>query len=135
MKTTAKETRRVVDVIATQEDALVLIERLNFPSGFAFSGGKIEDGERPIKAAIREFFEETGMRLTNVRYFKTVSSKTRDPRYYTIDRIYTGEAIGAPKNEAGKTRVFLTSRDDALSLPKERFAFDHFEILQAFLKK
>ena len=132
---TTSRARRVIDVIAWHGNKLVLVERLNFPAGLAFPGGKIEGGERPIGAAVREFYEETGMQLSKPRYWRTVSAKKRDPRFPTVDRVYTGKAEGIPKNEGGKTRVLLFTREELLALPKKRFAFDHFEILQKFLEQ
>ena len=125
--------KKVVDVIAKLGKKLVLIERLSFPFGLALSGGKVEDKERPIRAAKREFTEETGLTLRTIRFYARTEGKSRDPRGPTKSRVYIGVAEGIPKNENGKTRVVLLSVSKVLSLPLDRFAFDHGKILQRAL--
>ncbi|UOE93536.1 RNA deprotection pyrophosphohydrolase [Alkalihalobacillus sp. LMS39] len=47
--------------------------------GLEFPGGKIEKGEQPKEAAIREVWEETGARIKSIQYVGqyTVSEKAR----------------------------------------------------------
>lgn len=125
---------RCADVIATLDGKFVLIERLKYPLGLALPGGHIEENERPMIAAIREFSEETGLTLANVRFIMSKKGKKRDPRYTMSETcVYHGSAHGMPRDERGATKVVLLSKNDLLRLPPERFAFDHHQILMRFL--
>lgn len=125
---------RTADVIALLRGKFVLIERLKFPFGLALPGGHIDPGEKPMQTAIREFAEETGLILSEATFVTKRRGKRRDPRYAMSETsVYSGIASGIIKNEKGFTEVVLLSKKEILSLPIERFAFDHWKILIAFL--
>jgi len=127
---------RTADVIAKLHDKFVLIERQKFPLGLALPGGHIDPGERPREAAIREFREETGCVLADVRFVTKRQNKYRDPRYaMSQTNVYTGIASGIPRDEKGFTKVVLLSKKEILALPPGRFAFDHHAILMRFFGK
>ena len=76
-------------VILIQNDKIALIERhrqgLHY---FAFPGGKIESGETPAQAAVRETREELGLKI---KVFRMVAEVwyLGNPQYY-----YLAEAMG-----------------------------------------
>ncbi len=45
----------------------LLLDRINPPPGFAGPAGHIDEGEEPRVAALRELYEETGVRLTDLK--------------------------------------------------------------------
>ena len=58
--------QRVVRGILLRDDkAFVVLRRHDRLDGglWEFPGGKVEDGESPVDALVREFFEETGMEI------------------------------------------------------------------------
>jgi len=59
--------------ILERDGRFLLIRRINPPSAdlYAFPGGRAEPGETPEKTAVREFFEETGVRVRNPVLFAT----------------------------------------------------------------
>lgn len=63
--------------ILVRDGRLLLIRRLNPPAAdlYAFPGGRAEPGETPAETALREFFEETGIRAANPRLFATYDLK------------------------------------------------------------
>lgn len=127
---------RTADVIATLRGKYVLVERQKFPFGLAFPGGHVEKSERPRQTAIREFAEETGMKLDNVTFVTRRRGKHRDPRYAMSEtNVYEGKASGIPRDEKGFTKVVLLAKKEILALPSERFVFDHYKILMRFLEK
>lgn len=63
--------------ILERDGKYLLIRRLNPPSAdlFAFPGGRAEPGESPAETAVREFFEETGIEVSNPVLFATYDLK------------------------------------------------------------
>jgi 8-oxo-dGTP diphosphatase len=121
------------DAIAFNEEGLlVLIERLTPPLGYALPGGKLEPGESPEQAAVREFEEETGMEFLPVTMFRTYGQLGRDARGHYVTTVIAGLSEGIPKPEGGKTRVLLVKLEElAEYLPL--MVNDHGTILSEFL--
>jgi 8-oxo-dGTP diphosphatase len=118
------------DVIAEIGDRVVLIERKNFPLGWAIPGGFVDVGETVEHAAVRELQEETSLTVELRALLGVYSRPERDPRGQTVTVVYVGRAQGRPE-----------ARDDAkgigLFLPTEPpmpLAFDHAEILEDYLR-
>ncbi|MDH3998144.1 MAG: NUDIX hydrolase [Desulfuromonadales bacterium] len=118
-----------VDIIIEIEAKVVLIERSNEPLGWALPGGFVDYGESVETAAAREALEETGLKVVNLKQFKTYSDPERDPRQHTISVVFTATAQGLPKagDDAAKAQLF--SFDD---LPQP-LCFDHSEILADYV--
>ena len=53
-------------VLANQEDKLLLTQHPK--RGYEFPGGKVEGNETLIEAALRETYEETGARISNIEW-------------------------------------------------------------------
>ena len=57
----------IYGVYGENRDKLVLIRQFRYPIGgyiYEFPAGLVDPGERPMDAAVREMFEETGLRFT-----------------------------------------------------------------------
>lgn len=125
------------DAIALYENKLVLVERLNFPKGIALPGGRRDYVKGKLEdiavCAVREFEEETGLRLTIEGTLGTYAAPDRDPRGPKISTVVYGKATGEIRNEEGKTSVMLMRIED-IEKNKDRFAFDHYKILQDWLR-
>jgi 8-oxo-dGTP diphosphatase len=118
------------DVIAEIGDRIVLIERKNFPFGWAIPGGFVDFGETVEQAAIREAKEETSLDVELRALLGIYSRPDRDPRGQTITVVYVGRGRGEP-----------LAADDAKSLalfdprhPPSPLAFDHAEILADYVR-
>jgi 8-oxo-dGTP diphosphatase len=118
------------DVIAEIGDRIVLIERKNFPLGWAIPGGFVDFGETVEQAAIREAKEETSLDVELRALLGVYSRPERDPRGQTITIVYVGRGRGEP-----------VAADDAKSLalfdprhPPSPLAFDHAEILRDYVR-
>ncbi len=136
MNKLARPVVSTADVIASYKGKIVLIERKKFPYGLALPGGHVELGERPKRTAVRELKEETGLVVESLRFFTKRSGSKRDPRYdMSKTRVYVGHATGVVRNEAGHTEVLLFTTHALRKLSKERFAFDHHQILMEYLKQ
>ena len=104
---------------------MVLIKRKNPPYGWAIPGGFMDIGETIEHAAKREAFEETCLRIRNLKLLGIYSNPRRDPRGHTVSAVYVAQASGKPcgADDAKEARVFPVNK-----LPKP-LAFDHGKIL------
>jgi len=117
-----------VDIIIWTPKGIVLIERKNYPKGWALPGGFVDYGETIRQAAVREAKEETSLDVMLTRHFHTYTDPKRDPRRYTISAVFIAGAKGIPKarSDAKKARIFTSK-----TLPK-KMAFDHRKILRDY---
>ncbi|MBN2372166.1 NUDIX hydrolase [bacterium] len=118
-----------VDIIIETKVGVVLINRKNFPYGWAIPGGFVDYGETLEEAAVREAKEETGLDVKLVRQFHTYSDPSRDPRHHTVSTVFIAKADGMPvgADDALEARTYK----DKDSLPDE-IAFDHRNILMEY---
>lgn len=118
------------DVIAEIGDRIVLIERKNFPFGWALPGGFVEFGETVEQAAIREAKEETSLDVELRALLGIYSRPERDPRGQTISVVYVGRASGTPNAQDDAKGIALFPPDE----PPAPLAFDHAAILADYLR-
>ena len=119
-----------VDIIIEYKNGIVLIERKNFPFGWAIPGGFVDYGESLETAAIREAKEETNLDVILISQLHTYSSPNRDPRQHTVSTVFTakGNGILKAKDDAVNAEIFTKK-----NLP-ENMAFDHRKILEDYFK-
>ncbi len=119
-----------VDIIIELQEKIVLIERNNPPYGWALPGGFVDYGEAFELAARREAFEETGLKVENLRQFHTYSNPERDSRFHTATTVFIGQATGELKAGDDAARAELFTRENLPPL-----AFDHHTILNDYFSK
>lgn len=111
---------------------LLLIERGNEPykGCWAFPGGFMNIDETAEQCAVRELYEETGLRIKDIEQFHTYTSVDRDPRERVITVAFWAiahvEAVSGG-DDAAKAEWFPVDK-----IPN--MAFDHAEILSCALE-
>jgi 8-oxo-dGTP diphosphatase len=113
------------DVIIEIGDRVVLIERKNYPQGWAIPGGFVDLGESVEDAAIREMREETSLEVELTALLGVYSRPGRDPRGDTVTVVYVGRASGTPRAADDAKSAALFAADS----PPSPLAFDHAEVL------
>ncbi len=118
------------DVIAEIGDQIVLIERKNFPYGWALPGGFVDFGETVEQAAVREAREEISLDVELRALLGVYSRPDRDPRGQTITVVYVARASGTPRAADDAKNVALFSPRN----PPAPLAFDHAEVLADYAR-
>ena len=107
---------------------IILIERKNYPPGWAIPGGFVDYGESFEQAAVREAKEETSLDVRLRGLLGIYSDPGRDPRGHTATAVFIADARGVPAARDDARRLDVFSMDN---LP-EALAFDHRKILQDY---
>jgi len=118
------------DVIIEIGDRIVLIERKNFPPGWAIPGGFVDVGESVEQAAVREMREETSLKVELRTLLGVYSRPGRDPRGPTVTAVYVGRGRGTPKAADDAKAIGLFDPEH----PPSPLAFDHAEILADYVR-
>jgi 8-oxo-dGTP diphosphatase len=115
-------------IIEVAGGGIVLIERKNFPHGWALPGGFVDYGESLEAAAVREAVEETSLKVQLIEQFYTYSDPSRDSRHHTISTVYIATAQGVPQgaDDAKTAKIFAAGQ-----LPRP-IVFDHPRILNDY---
>lgn len=123
-----------VDVLIVRPGmGVVLVRRRNPPPGWALPGGFVDYGESVERAAVREAFEETGLRVVLRELLGVWSDPARDERLHTISTVFVA-TVEEPEHlqggdDAAEARFFPLS-----ALPQP-LAFDHGAILDEFIRR
>lgn len=118
-----------VDIIIEIGDGIVFIERKNDPLGWALPGGFVDYGEKLEDAAVREAYEETSIRVTDLKLLGCYSDPDRDKRQHTISTVFIAKGSGMPNAGDDAAKAVLYPLDN---LPKN-LCFDHDRIIHDYL--
>lgn len=118
----------IIELVDRPHRPIILIERLNSPSGWAIPGGFIDYGELAEVAARREAQEETGLAVELVEQFHVYSDPSRDPRQHTMSVVFLAMAKGEPQagDDAKNIGIFESWR-----IPGN-LCFDHDRVMRDY---
>ncbi|MBI4176821.1 MAG: NUDIX hydrolase [Candidatus Aenigmarchaeota archaeon] len=131
-----KRVTLTVDAIIEIDGKIVLIRRgaNPFRGMWAIPGGHVNYRETVEHAAVREAFEETGLKIKLTKLVGVYSDPKRNP-----DKEHRVAVAFAAKKTGGR----LSSGDDAAAvmlipiseLPETRLAFDHDKIIRDYMSQ
>ena len=121
-----------VDLVMVKQTAhetqILLIKRKNepFKGCWALPGGFVDEKEDLEQAALRELFEETQLKASDLKQIGAFGNPNRDPRGHMVSVAYFGtvpeEVIAIASDDAKEIGWFSLKKLPAL-------AFDHAEII------
>lgn len=86
--------------IVIEEGCILLMHRLKAGAEYyTVIGGKIEPGETPEQACLREVLEETGLTVEIVREFAVLETLGRTEHYFLVKRLSGELCLGGPEIE------------------------------------
>ncbi len=117
-------------IVNPKTKQVLVQERIKSWQGIAFPGGKIESGESIVPSVKREVYEETGLKLNNVRIcgVKDWYSKKEKERQLVILFIsddYSGEII----SETSEGKLYWIDEEE---LKDKKLATDFDKLLEVF---
>ena len=124
----------VIFKLIDKEYHILLIQRRNnpFKDFWSLPGGFVNENEDLETAAKRELFEETSIKIDNLKQLKAFGKPFRDPRSHMVTVAFLGfvleETIAIAADDAKDVKWIAVNE-----LPE--LAFDHDEIINFALRK
>ena len=114
-----KKVRNAVRCFLIKDDKVVCIKYKTGEIGYLdIPGGKIEKGETPEEASIREVYEETGMKVSDLVSVGEAIIEYPD-RIFPFHVFLATEFSGMPKEQVENEAFFISIKD--LELQEKRF--------------
>jgi len=120
-----KKVRNAVRCFLIQDDKVVCIKYKTGEIGYLdIPGGKIEEGETPEEASIREVYEETGMTVNKLISVGDTIIEYPD-RIFNFKVYLATEFSGIPQEQEENESFFITLDD--LAKEEKRFDITYFK--------
>lgn len=104
--------------VLKHNNQFLLLKRLKEPNKDQYTpvGGKLDPFESPLQAAIRETFEETGIKVTTMKYCGTLT-ETSPTKYNWINYVYIAEIDFIEPPFCNEDTLNWIAFDDLLKVP------------------
>jgi 8-oxo-dGTP pyrophosphatase MutT (NUDIX family) len=118
--------RRIVQVFLVRDETILILQRASGRAKGWWSppGGNVDEGEEPSAAAIRETFEETGLRIADLRFVRDWVFRHAADDY---DRHITSFAAAAPDGSVTLSEEHTDHAWIALDEYEQRYCGEHLE--------
>ncbi|MCI8445850.1 MAG: NUDIX hydrolase, partial [Bacilli bacterium] len=117
--------RYAVRVFAFKDDKVACIKYKNINKDyFDIPGGKIENGETEIQTCIREFKEETGMDIDELRCIGNIEIIYPNSNKKFVMKTYIADKVNGNPMELKNNYSYWLPIDELISIEK-RFAITH----------
>lgn len=116
-------------IIVNEQHQILLVQRGHEPQRgrWTVPGGKVEPGESPAQAAVREAFEETGLRVRVQREVLNVRLPTGDGREFDVHDFLATVVGGELAAGDDADDVRWVSRDEVSNLELTEKLLDYLE--------
>ncbi len=119
-------------IINPKTKEVLVQERIKSWEGIAFPGGKVELGESIVPSVKREIYEETGLKIKNMRIcgikdWCDKKEKKRQLIFLFMSDEFEGELI----SETSEGKVYWLSEE---KLKNQKLAYDFDKVLEVFNK-
>lgn len=122
----------VVSAVALVRGDAVLTVRKRNTSRFMLVGGKPEPGESALECAVRETFEETGLRLDALDLLGEFTSEAaNEPGHDLVSTVYTAALTGEPVAAAEIAELRWTDLEGAYDDLAPMLEFNVLPLLRA----
>lgn len=127
-----KNIRKAVRTFLIKDNEVVAIKYItkNNMDFYDVPGGKIEENETSIEAAIREFKEETGMDVYNLKYIGNLIAEYPN-KIFDFDIYVTNESESFPKQTEENESCWI----DINKLKNEHKIFPAIQLLNDIIEK
>lgn len=95
---------------------------------YTLPGGHAESGETRIIAAIRELYEETGLRVNEIKFLFEHESQS----FYHKVFIVKADGVPYPKGELRNQKLAYYSLENSVSTPNVNIRFSTLEMLRRY---
>ncbi len=113
-------------MVRNKDGRVLVLDRIkNDWGGLTFPGGKVEPGESFVASAIREIYEETGLRIENPIPCGVVHWAHKESGRRYIEYLYRAETFtGTPIEGTDEGKIFWMETEELLSSDRLSANFD-----------
>lgn len=90
---------RACAIVIEEGNILLMHRRKSENEYYTVIGGKIEPGETPETACLREVLEETGLKVEITQKFTVLKTLGRTEHYFLVKRVSGELRLGGPERE------------------------------------
>ena len=121
-------------ILDPETKKVVVQKREKYWTGYAFPGGHVEVGESFYDSAVREVWEETGLRVQNLKLCGIIHwDCTDDGEQYIVYLYKTTEFSGSLLDKTEEGEVFWMDLEELQNQPSDQLAPYFRDYLKLFL--